>query len=78
MTLTIYSPTKTLFSGEVSLCEVPGGKGRFTILQNHDSIISTLTSGNIRYVGATGEGHMHVAGGYVQVAENVITICAKE
>ena len=50
MKLTIYSPEKTVFDGEVELCEVPGTKGRFTILRDHDSIITTLQPGNVAIV----------------------------
>ena len=75
MRLIIYSPEKTVFDGEVSLCEVPGKKGRFTILQNHDSIITTLQPGNIRYVTDGKEVLQSVRSGYVEVKKNVISAC---
>jgi F-type H+-transporting ATPase subunit epsilon len=75
MKLTIYSPEKTVFDGEVELCEVPGTKGRFTILRDHDSIITTLQPGNIRYV-IGGQTVLHpVKSGYVEVHHNVISAC---
>ena len=75
MKLIIYSPEKTVFDGEVSLCEVPGKKGRFTILPNHDSIITTLQPGNIRYVTDGKEVLQSVRSGYVEVKKNVISAC---
>ncbi len=78
MKLTIYSPTKTLYSGEVTLCEVPGGRGRFTVLRGHDSIVSTLTAGVVRYDTAEGEERLEIKGGYVEVAGDDIKICARE
>ena len=78
MKLTIYSPAKTLYSGDVTLCEVPGGRGRFTVLPGHDSIVSTLTEGVVRYATATGEEHLKITGGYVEVDNDEIKICAKE
>lgn len=77
MKLTIYSPEKTLFDGDVTLCEVPGGKGRFTVLSGHDSIVSTLTEGNIRYATDQGEEGLHIRGGYVEVRDDIISVCAK-
>ena len=75
MRLIIFSPEKTVFEGEVSLCEVPGKKGRFTILQDHDSIITTLQEGNIRYVVDGQEILQSVTSGYVEVHKNVISAC---
>lgn len=77
MKLIIYSPEKTVFDGEVDVCEVPGTKGRFTILKDHDSIISTLEPGNIRYVIGGEETLQHVSGGYVEVHSNVISACVQ-
>lgn len=77
MKLTIYSPEKTLFDGEVTLCEVPGGRGRFTVLTGHDSIVSTLTEGEIRYQTAAGEEKLRIRGGYVEVRNDIICVCAK-
>ena len=75
MKLIIFSPEKTVFEGEVSLCEVPGKKGRFTILQDHDSIITTLQPGNIRYVVDGNEILQPVTSGYVEVHKNTISAC---
>ena len=75
MKLIIYSPEKTVFDGEVDVCEVPGTKGRFTILKNHDSIITTLQPGNIRYVIKGQETLQPVKSGYVEVNKNVISAC---
>ena len=77
MTLTVYSPTKTLYSGEVTLCEVPGGRGRFTVLPGHDSIVSTLVAGEVRYNADGSEQRLAISGGYVKVKDDVVTICAK-
>ena len=77
MKLIIYSPEKTVFDGEVSLVEVPGTKGRFEILENHDAIITTLQPGVIRYVTAEGEVRQPVTSGYVEVHKNQISACVQ-
>ncbi len=77
MKLTIFSPEKTVFDGEVSLVEVPGTKGRFEILQNHDAIITTLQPGVIRYISDGKETRQPVTSGYVEVHNNVISACVQ-
>lgn len=75
MKLVIYSPEKTVFDGEVSLVEVPGTKGRFEILENHDAIITTLQPGEIRYIVNGQEIKQSVSSGYVEVHRNQISAC---
>lgn len=75
MDMTIYSPEKTLFTGEVEMVEFPGGRGRFQVLKDHDSIISTLVDGVIRFRTQGEEKLQPVKSGYVEVHHNVITVC---
>jgi F-type H+-transporting ATPase subunit epsilon len=75
MKLLIVSPEQTLFEGEVELVELPGTKGRFTVLRDHDAIITTLQNGEIRYVTDGEERRQPVAGGYAEVKSNVIAAC---
>lgn len=77
MKLTIYSPEKTIFDGEVSLVEVPGTKGRFEILSNHDAIITTLQKGDLRYITEGQEVRQRVLSGYVEVHKNEISACVQ-
>ena len=51
MFLEIVSPEATLFSGDVSSVTLPGSEGEFQILENHASIVSTLTKGFVRIEG---------------------------
>ena len=75
MKLTVYSPEKAVFDGDVELVELPGAKGRFVVLQDHDSIISTLVKGNIRYKQNGEEKLQPIQSGYVEVNHNVISAC---
>ena len=77
MKLIIFRPEKTIFDGEVTLVEVPGSKGRFEILENHDSIITTLQPGVIRFVRDGEETRQPVTSGYVEVHNNVISACVQ-
>ena len=48
MYLEIITPDKKVFEGEVSSVTVPGTKGRFQMLENHASIISTMINGAVK------------------------------
>lgn len=75
MTLKIISAEDILFEGEVSLVNLPGTNGQFTVLHNHASLVSTLVPGNVRYV-QNGEGaEIPVTGGLVDVDNNVVSVC---
>ena len=50
MILEIITPEKEVFNGEVTSVKFPGESGEFEVLNNHASIISTLTSGNVRVI----------------------------
>ena len=77
MTLKIISSTEVLFQGEVDAVTLPGQKGSFTVLNNHASIVSTLTEGNIAYHTAEGSSSVHIDGGLVDVDNNVVSVCVK-
>lgn len=52
MIVEIVSPEATLFKGEVTSVAVPGINGEFQMLNNHASIVSLLTKGNVKIVGS--------------------------
>ncbi|MBD5214510.1 MAG: ATP synthase F1 subunit epsilon [Bacteroidales bacterium] len=76
MTLNIISAQSIVFSGEVKSVTLPGAKGRFTVLRDHASLISTLVKGDVVYTDADGQ-HQTAAidGGIVSVDNNVISVC---
>ncbi len=73
--LEIVTPVRTLFDEAIGLVEVPGRKGRFTVLRNHAPIISILDKGTIRVQAKTGTEHQfECAGGYLECNRNKVTI----
>lgn len=76
MTLKLISAQEVLFSGEVTQVTLPGTMGEFMVLQNHASLISTLSAGTIRYVDAAGTaGSAAIGGGIVDIDSNVVSVC---
>lgn len=76
--LTIVSPEHILFEGDVRLVTLPGTLGSFTVLPDHAPIISSLESGEIMF-SADGEmKSIEIKGGFVEVKDNLISICVEQ
>lgn len=76
MKLEILSPEGLVFTGEILSVSVPGSYSAFTILKNHAPIISSLSKGVVSYVlDGEGEKEILIDGGFVEVDNNVVTIC---
>jgi len=73
MQLEILSPEKTLFTGEVNSVIFPGSQGKFQILNNHASIISSLSQGNIDYKINSKTNQVEIKRGIVEVLKNKIS-----
>ena len=61
--LTIISPERILFKGEVENVLVPGEMGEFEILTNHAPIISTLLEGRVIYTIGSEKKLITITGG---------------
>ncbi len=75
MHLEIITPDKKVFDGEVTLIQLPGSKGSFTILNNHAPIISTLEAGTIKVQDSSGkEQFFKINGGVVEQLSNKLVV----
>ncbi len=78
MLLEIITPDKNIYSGQVSLVQLPGTKGSFEILNHHAPIISTLEKGTIKVIEKSGEVlYFNVEGGVVENKDNKIIVLAE-
>ena len=75
MLLEIVSPERVFFKGEVESITLPGTKSSFTLLNNHAPMISSLSKGIIRYKTKDKEEELPAEGGFIEVSENLITVC---
>ena len=74
--LSVVSPVKVLFEGEVERVTLPGTLGSFAILPGHAPIISSLEKGKITYVSAGEEQVIEVqTGGFVEKNGEQISVC---
>ncbi len=75
MNITVLSPDKELFSGEITGVKVPGINGQFEILNNHAAIVSALASGGVRITKAGGASMtFSIEKGFVEVLHNEVSL----
>jgi len=75
ITLKILSPEREVLSTEAELVELPGSQGRFEVLRDHAPLISSLDAGIIRYVKGGQSLQIECKPGFVEVRDNVVTVC---
>ncbi|MCD7972619.1 MAG: ATP synthase F1 subunit epsilon [Candidatus Azobacteroides sp.] len=78
MKLEIISPEGNVFSGDAELVTLPGTLGSFTIMPGHAPIISTLEKGKLRYVSGGQDTQLLIDGGFIEMKNNVITVCVEQ
>ena len=79
VTMDLVSPEKLLLSDAYEMVVVPGSEGDFAIMAGHTPITSSLRPGVISiYEGDTEKDRIFVNGGFVQVADDKITVLAEE
>lgn len=77
MKLTIITPDKPVFDGDVTSVTVPGTAGSFEVLENHAPIVSALDDGKIIIRNGKSEEVITIIGGVVEVVKNKITVLAE-
>lgn len=79
MNLDIITPDKIIYSGEVSLVQLPGIDGLFEILNNHAPMIAALKEGKIKTVSTCGchVSFFEIHGGIVEILQNHILVLAE-
>jgi F-type H+-transporting ATPase subunit epsilon len=78
--LEIVTPDKLVVSDEVEKVVCPGSEGEFGVLPNHVPLLTTLRVGEVRYVDTVtkNEHFLVVTGGYVEVANEKVTVLADQ
>ena len=78
MRLEIITPEKKLFEGDIQSIKLPGKSGEFEILNNHASIVATLSKGNIRVIKEDKTiDNFEVNGGVVEMNNNKVIVLAE-
>jgi F-type H+-transporting ATPase subunit epsilon len=75
--LSVLTPERSVFEGEVEYLEAPGIEGYFGVLADHAVFVTALAKGTVllRPAGG-GERRILVTGGLFEVGANVATLLA--
>ena len=78
MKLEIITPSSTLYTGDVSLVQLPGIDGLFEILKSHAPLVSALKEGRVKVVDDQNETqYFDIRGGVVEVSHDKILLLAE-
>lgn len=78
MKIEIRTPDKSLFTGEVSLVQLPGIDGLFEILENHAPLVAALQKGRIKIHAQDDKPEFfEINGGVAEVLDNRILVLAE-
>lgn len=76
--ISVISPERTLFEGEVSSVTAPAFDGEVGILTSHAPMMTLLGKGTLR-LGANGtQGVFAVEGGFLQVVDNQVRVVTEK
>lgn len=75
--ISILTPDKSIYEGQVQSVTVPGSSGSFQILKDHAPIISTLVDGTVQLQTGNTEQRFEIKGGVVEVSENKVILLAE-
>ncbi|MBP5563920.1 MAG: ATP synthase F1 subunit epsilon [Bacteroidales bacterium] len=78
MKLEIITPSSILFTGEVSLVQLPGLDGLFEILPSHAPLVSALKEGRVKVEDNQNEPQFFdIRGGVVEVSHDKVLVLAE-
>lgn len=75
--LVVLTPQRTLLETFVDKVTLPASKGQFMVLYNHAPVITSLEEGKLIYETDQKQEVIEILGGFAEVDENVVTVCAE-
>ncbi len=73
----VISPERTVFEGDATMVVVPAWDGELGVLRGHAPMLALLGEGEMRVQSDGGEQRFRVRGGFLQVADDVVTILSE-
>lgn len=73
----IISPESTVYEGEADMVVAPAWDGEIGVLRGHAPMLVLLGAGEMRVKNGAGEQRFHVEGGFMQVADDVVTVLSE-
>ena len=75
--LVVLTPQKTILETYVDKVTLPASKGQFMVLYNHAPVITSLEEGTLRYEADQKQEKIEILGGFAEVDDNIVTVCAE-
>ncbi len=76
ISLEVITPEKVLFKGDVDMVELPGTNGRFQVLPDHASLVSSLSAGEVLMESDKKKNTLSIQDGFVEVKDNKVVVLA--
>lgn len=77
LSVAVITPSATVYEGEADMVVVPAWDGEVGFLRDHAPMMALLGDGVMRVTLDGTERQFHVAGGFVQVADNVVSVLSE-
>ena len=73
----IISPESTIYEGDADMVVAPAWDGEVGVLRGHAPMLVLLGAGEMRVTTGGSEQRFHVEGGFMQVADDVVTVLSE-
>jgi F-type H+-transporting ATPase subunit epsilon len=77
MSVAIISPERTIYEGEADMVVAPAWDGEVGVLRGHAPMLVLLGRGELRITEGAEVQRFHVAGGFMQVVDDVVTVLSE-
>ncbi|HUH14193.1 MAG TPA: F0F1 ATP synthase subunit epsilon [Longimicrobiales bacterium] len=75
--VSVMTPESTIYEGEADMVVAPAWDGEVGILRGHAPMMTLLGTGQLRVSRDGAEEHFQLAGGFLQVADDVVTVLSE-
>jgi F-type H+-transporting ATPase subunit epsilon len=75
--VSVISPERTIFEGAADSVVAPAWDGELGILRGHAPLMALLGAGNLRITRGGTTEHFYVAGGFLQVIDDRVTVLSE-
>ena len=75
--VSVITPEATVYEGEADQVIAPAANGSLGILRGHAPLMALLGEGTLRITSGGQESRFTVAGGFLQVADNQVTVLSE-
>ena len=73
----VISPERTVYEGEADMVVAPAWDGEVGVLRGHAPMLVLLGSGDLRVTSGSTEQRFHVAGGFMQGSDDMVTVLSE-